>query len=61
MDAMKSGNATTKRRMKGDIIFAGLNMWIEIILLIVMMFIMISVIDVISGYRIGFLHLMGLK
>jgi hypothetical protein len=34
---------------------------VEILLLIVFMFILIAVIDVVSGYRVGFLHLLGIK
>jgi hypothetical protein len=47
--------------MKGDIIFMGLNIWIEILLIIVFMFMLIGIIDVLSGYRVGFLHLLGVR
>jgi len=50
-----------RRPMKGDIIFMGLNIWIEILLIIVFMFMLIGIIDVLSGYRVGFLHLLGVR
>jgi hypothetical protein len=50
-----------RRRMKGGIIFVGLDMWIEIVLLLIGTFILLSIIDAISGYRVGFLYMMGCK
>jgi hypothetical protein len=34
-------------------------MYVEMLLLMVFIFIMLSIIDVLSGYKVGFLHLLG--
>lgn len=60
MENMESENGKTGKK-KGFIIFMGLNMWVEILLMIVLTFILIAVIDAISGYRIGFLSILGIK
>lgn len=50
-----------RKRRKGGVIFVGLDMWMEVILLMIGMFILLSIIDTISGYRVGFLYMIGCK
>lgn len=49
------------RQKKGFFISLGMNIIVDAILIIVLTMIILSIVDVISGYRLGFLSLMGLR